>query len=213
MSERDWQKDWEFLQRLKEATSGCSGWRPNEDVPMIGVPWVVDFGEHWLQRVRELEAKWLAEAEEKIRLRYDKTQLEEQVRKLEAQAAVLRKSLENGKPVFRRVCEIYCETLERRKNGVDLNRLIDDFKYAIQDATDAWINIANQALSATAGRELLERVEKLEAVAEAARKFTTTALIGPPTLDNLLDWCKWAGIAVRELEEALAALKKGGNQE
>ena len=31
---------------------------------------------YWLMRVRELEAKWLAEAEEKIRLRYTKTQLE-----------------------------------------------------------------------------------------------------------------------------------------
>lgn len=48
-------------------------------------------------RVRELEAKWLAETEEKIRLRYSKTQLEEEnanlrrrLEKLEAVAEAAR---------------------------------------------------------------------------------------------------------------------------
>ncbi|BCV23316.1 hypothetical protein [Gelria sp. Kuro-4] len=110
MPERDWQKDWELCEKADPEPWYAEVYAQRvmpyicEHATPGNVRFIAEARSalpYWLQRVRELEVKWLAETEEKIRLRYTKTQLEEEnaklrqrVRKLEAQVAAMREALE-----------------------------------------------------------------------------------------------------------------------
>lgn len=117
MTERDWQKDWECIQQLKGTYLDAFKLYPSKNVMTVEVPWVVAFGEYYLQRVRELEKEnrklqYIAnlldgyyntesQALQFINVLcecgnlYDRTQqLEEQVRELEAKVAAMREIVE-----------------------------------------------------------------------------------------------------------------------
>lgn len=91
--------------------------------------------------------------DEIIKLRYALDAANDRVRELEVQAAVLRKVLEDGRLVFRRVSDIYCNMLEQAKSNVDFNKLIDNFKRSVREAVETWVEQVNQALSVGAGKE------------------------------------------------------------
>ncbi|MGB9804311.1 hypothetical protein [Desulfofundulus sp.] len=145
MPSRDWQADWDFLCHLKETYQYCG----DSDVPIVYIPWVIDFGEYWLQRVRELETQCAAMRETLQGLAYSDGHFRGEC------------------TVFR--CHPVCEK-------------------------------ARKALSGNAGRELLERIKKLEAVVEAARGVVDVISVWPSIF-------KYHPKTVK-LNEALAALDK-----
>jgi predicted nuclease with TOPRIM domain len=81
MPERDWNRDWDLA--IDPSVPDTEKY----DKLQLAL-------RHWLYEYKQLEAKWLAEAEEKIRLRYDKTQLEERIRELEEENKKLKEQIE-----------------------------------------------------------------------------------------------------------------------
>ena len=102
MSERDWQKDCELCQRATpgpwKALKGRTfvhlklGERRIIEAPYtdmaqddIDFSFIAESREalpYWLRRYKELHAKWIADTEEKIRLRYTNQQLQEELVRL-----------------------------------------------------------------------------------------------------------------------------------
>jgi len=163
MDNRNWQKDWELCQK---ATPGP--WLESELGEMGMLIWDAKF----TAAAREALPYWLKRVQElEAQVEWckwaeecpkSKHGLLQRVQMLESQVAVLREALEHCKEAF-------------------------DWTY-FQEELEA----INKALSTTAGQSFLERVEKLEAVAKAARKFFYNNQYGDADI---------------ELEKALAALE------
>ena len=105
MSERDWQKDWETCERATSGKWEMVSANCPEGPYMIRMPYpkggtwygvrmiawkedaefIAESREalpYWLRRYKELHAKWIADTEEKIRLRYTNQQLQEELVRL-----------------------------------------------------------------------------------------------------------------------------------
>lgn len=87
MLERNWEKDWEYVCEMKKRVFPYSNADEYIGVMIYPKP-LLSICEYWLQQVRKL-------AEKKTRLCYDKNQLEQRVRELEEENALLRTFIES----------------------------------------------------------------------------------------------------------------------
>jgi hypothetical protein len=182
VSTRDWQRDMETCQKASPGP-----WRPGDDGRIycskgyyVATIYKLLTPDGLADDVATTNANMQLIAEAREALPY----WLERVRELEAQVAVMRDALLNINELGN--CDKCGQT------------------YVLYDTADA----KHKALSTTAGRELLERVKKLEAVAEAAQEFLDTISLAERTgADVIMPPVQWQ--ALYKLREALAALDCG----
>lgn len=181
MSKRDWNKDWELANAPLWKIDWCHTGSPTEIQQAL---------RYYLQRVREVEDDRNTEK----RLRKDAedraAKLEERVRELESQCAAMREALDWALTQLR--------TMPVEK--VFTKYGLKEFKKKAQ-----WAD--NVLMNNTAGRELLERVEKLEG---ALQKMFGTSDIQTACafFDEISTKLKLAEKYEYELEQTILGLKE-----
>lgn len=140
--------------------------------------------------------------------------MKERIRELEAQLNLQNQGLPvtvvevEGEYDYTRKLEAQCVALQKAIEDYCLNTC---YGYDEPECkTGAGCGYFRGVLSTTAGRELLERVKKLEDVAEAAREYTKNCACDHGChVYQRTDYCPG-----KRLDEALAALdKEGANHE